>query len=127
VRQIVRRRVGVGPSGERRPHAQHTGRLQPVGEGDVESGSLVAEVDSQLAERVMKLQKLEIELEHLIAGVRERFRGLELARVVGESEDPSGLVVRTEGMRRVLALARRAGVGPVDLAGDVVERGGQLA
>jgi chromosome segregation protein len=42
-----------------------------------------SEVDSQLAERVMKLQKLEIELEHLIAGVRERFRGLELARVVG--------------------------------------------
>ncbi|MDC0709876.1 sigma-54-dependent Fis family transcriptional regulator [Stigmatella sp. ncwal1] len=31
-----------------------------------------------------------------------------LARVVGESEDPSGLVVRTEAMRRVLALARRA-------------------
>lgn len=26
-----------------------------------------------------------------------------------------------------VALARRAGVGPVDLAGDVVERGGQLA
>jgi two-component system, NtrC family, response regulator HydG len=31
-----------------------------------------------------------------------------LARVAGETEDPSGLVVRTEGMRRVLALARRA-------------------
>ncbi|WP_344555067.1 response regulator transcription factor, partial [Streptomyces atrovirens] len=26
-----------------------------------------------------------------------------------------------------VALARRAGVGPVDLTGDVVERGGQLA
>lgn len=26
-----------------------------------------------------------------------------------------------------VALARRAGVGPADLAGDVVERGGQLA
>jgi chromosome segregation protein len=42
-----------------------------------------SEVDGQLAEREMKLQKLEIELEHLITGVRERFRGLELARVVG--------------------------------------------
>jgi chromosome segregation protein len=42
-----------------------------------------SEVDSQLAERVMKLQKLEIELEHLTAGIRERFRGLELVRVVG--------------------------------------------
>ncbi len=26
-----------------------------------------------------------------------------------------------------VTLARRAGVGPVDLTGDVVERGGQLA
>ena len=26
-----------------------------------------------------------------------------------------------------VALARRAGVGPVDLAGEIVERGGQLA
>jgi chromosome segregation protein len=42
-----------------------------------------SEVDSQLAERVMKLQKLEMELEHLTAGIRERFRGLELVRVVG--------------------------------------------
>ncbi|EAU67398.1 phenol-degradation regulator [Stigmatella aurantiaca DW4/3-1] len=31
-----------------------------------------------------------------------------LARVGGDSEDPSGLVVRTEAMRRVLSLARRA-------------------
>ncbi len=42
-----------------------------------------SEVDSQLAERVMKLQKLELERDHLNAGIRERFRGLELARVVG--------------------------------------------
>lgn len=42
-----------------------------------------SEVDSQLSEREMKLQKLGLELEHLTAGVRERFRGLELVRVVG--------------------------------------------
>jgi chromosome segregation protein len=57
-----------------------------LGVGEEELRSMRAEsseVDSQLAERVMKLQKLEIELEHLIVGVRERFRGLELVRVVG--------------------------------------------
>jgi len=41
------------------------------------------EVDAQLAEREMKLQKLGLERDHLLAGVRERFRGLELTRVVG--------------------------------------------
>jgi chromosome segregation protein len=43
----------------------------------------LSEVDAQLAEREMKLQKLELEQAHLLAGVRERFRGLELGRVVG--------------------------------------------
>jgi chromosome segregation protein len=43
----------------------------------------LSEVDAQLAEREMKLQKLELEQAHLVAGVSERFRGLELARVVG--------------------------------------------
>jgi chromosome segregation protein len=43
----------------------------------------LSEVDSHLAEREMKLQKLELEQAHLVAGVAERFRGLELGRVVG--------------------------------------------
>ena len=43
----------------------------------------LSEIDAQLAERDMKLQKLELEQSHLLAGVRERFRGLELGRVVG--------------------------------------------
>ncbi|HWO08411.1 MAG TPA: chromosome segregation protein SMC [Polyangiaceae bacterium] len=43
----------------------------------------LSEVDGLLGERVMRLQKLEIEQAHLLTGVRERFRGLELGRVVG--------------------------------------------
>src|SRR5690606_28927367 len=43
----------------------------------------LSEVDTQLSEREMKLQKLELEQAHLVAGVKERFRGLELGRVVG--------------------------------------------
>lgn len=43
----------------------------------------LSEVDGQLGEREMRLQKLGLEQEHLLAGVRERFRGLELTRVVG--------------------------------------------
>jgi chromosome segregation protein len=43
----------------------------------------LTEVDGQLGEREMKLQKLELEQSHLLAGVRERFRGLNLSRVVG--------------------------------------------
>jgi len=35
-------------------------------------------------EHELKLQKLELEREHLLAGVRERFRGLDLHRVVGK-------------------------------------------
>jgi chromosome segregation protein len=45
--------------------------------------SELSEVDAQLSEREMKLQKLELEQGHLVAGVRERFRGLELGRVIG--------------------------------------------
>jgi chromosome segregation protein len=40
-------------------------------------------VDGQLRECEMRLQKLELEKDHLLAGIRERFRGLELGRVVG--------------------------------------------
>jgi chromosome segregation protein len=55
-----------------------------VGEDQLRSmRAELSEVDSQLAEREMKLQKLELEQSHLLAGVRERFRGLELGRVVG--------------------------------------------
>jgi chromosome segregation protein len=41
-------------------------------------------VDAQLAEQEMKLQKLGLEHDHLIGGVREKFRGLDLARIVGD-------------------------------------------
>jgi chromosome segregation protein len=57
-----------------------------LGAGEDQLRSLrteLGDVDAQLAEREMKLQKLELELSHLLAGVRERFRGLELGRVVG--------------------------------------------
>jgi chromosome segregation protein len=43
----------------------------------------LSEVDVLLGEHEMRLQKLELEQSHLLAGVRERFRGLELGRVVG--------------------------------------------
>jgi chromosome segregation protein len=43
----------------------------------------LGDVDGQLSEREMSLQRLELELEHLLSGTRERFRGLDLTRVVG--------------------------------------------
>ncbi len=55
-----------------------------VGEDQLRSmRSELGEVDAQLSEREMKLQKLELEQTHLLAGIRERFRGLDLGRVVG--------------------------------------------
>jgi len=42
------------------------------------------EVVTDLSKHEMALQKLSIELQHLLDGVRERFRGLELHRIVGD-------------------------------------------
>ncbi len=44
----------------------------------------VAEASEALQKHVMTLQKLAIEHTHLVEGIRERFRGLELRRVVGD-------------------------------------------
>jgi chromosome segregation protein len=44
----------------------------------------VAETAEALQKHSMALQKLEIERTHLLDGVREKFRGLELERVVGD-------------------------------------------
>ncbi|MFT3776457.1 MAG: chromosome segregation protein SMC [Minicystis sp.] len=44
----------------------------------------VADASERLGKHVMALEKLHIEHTHLVEGVRERFRGLELHRVVGD-------------------------------------------
>jgi chromosome segregation protein len=43
-----------------------------------------AELDESVREHEMALQRIEIGLEHLLAAVREKFRGLDLRRVVGD-------------------------------------------
>jgi chromosome segregation protein len=74
----------------------------------------LSEVDSQLAERVMKLQKLELEQTHLVAGVAERFRGLELGRVVGTYH--ARQAPDDEHRRRIDELAKLIDrMGPVNL------------
>jgi len=44
----------------------------------------LAEASERLQKHEMAVQKLKIEHDHLIEGVRERFRGLELYRIVGD-------------------------------------------
>lgn len=44
----------------------------------------MTELSEQVSEQQMKLQKLGIEREHLVDGVAEKFRGLELPKVVGD-------------------------------------------
>jgi chromosome segregation protein len=74
----------------------------------------LSEVDGQLAERVMKLQKLELEQAHLVAGVAERFRGLELGRVVGTYH--ARQAPDDEHRRRIDELAKLIDrMGPVNL------------
>src|SRR5690606_38207294 len=41
-------------------------------------------LDEQARKHEMSLQRMELEMEHLLANVRERFRGLDLRRVVGD-------------------------------------------
>jgi chromosome segregation protein len=57
--------------------------------GEKEGALRALRADLSLAEETareheLKLQKLELEREHLLQGVRERFRGLDLHRVVGK-------------------------------------------
>jgi chromosome segregation protein len=74
----------------------------------------LTECDSQLSEREMKLQKLELEQAHLIAGVRERFRGLDLPRVVGDYHARSA--PDEEHRRRIDELGKLIDrMGPVNL------------
>jgi chromosome segregation protein len=44
----------------------------------------VQEAESRLQKHEMELARLEIERQHLLAGVAEKFRGLDLSRVVGD-------------------------------------------
>jgi chromosome segregation protein len=43
-----------------------------------------SDLEERSREHQMKLQRLDLEREHLVAGVREKFRGLDLPRVVGD-------------------------------------------
>ncbi|HLV66401.1 MAG TPA: chromosome segregation protein SMC [Polyangiaceae bacterium] len=42
------------------------------------------ELDARARKHEMAVQRMDLEREHLLAGVRERFRGLELSRVIGD-------------------------------------------
>jgi chromosome segregation protein len=86
-----------------------------VGEDQLRSmRAELSEVDAQLAEREMKLQKLELEQVHLVAGVSERFRGLELGRVVGTYH--ARPAPDEEHRRRIDELAKLIDrMGPVNL------------
>jgi chromosome segregation protein len=86
-----------------------------VGEDQLRSmRAELTETDSQLSEREMKLQKLELEQAHLIAGVRERFRGLDLPRVVGDYHARSA--PDDEHRRRIDELGKLIDrMGPVNL------------
>jgi chromosome segregation protein len=86
-----------------------------IGEDQLRSmRSELTEVDAQLAEREMKLQKLELEQAHLVAGVSERFRGLELGRVVGTYH--ARPAPDDEHRRRIDELAKLIDrMGPVNL------------
>jgi chromosome segregation protein len=61
----------------RQAHAARENDLRSLRQG-------LADATERLGKHEMALQKLAIEHTHLVEGVRERFRGLELARVVGD-------------------------------------------
>ncbi len=77
-----------------RAHAELTGARQALDEARQALGlreadlrglrQALGDAAERLAKHEMALQKLAIQHAHLIEGVRERFRGLELARVVGD-------------------------------------------
>jgi chromosome segregation protein len=74
----------------------------------------LGELEERSREHEMKLQRLDLEREHLVAGVREKFRGLDLPRVVGDyharpAPDP-------EHRRRIDELTKLIDrMGPVNL------------
>ncbi|HTM45673.1 MAG TPA: chromosome segregation protein SMC, partial [Polyangiaceae bacterium] len=75
---------------------------------------MLAEAQEQLRKGEMDSQKLELERGHLIANVRERFRGLDLARVVGDYH--ARPAPDAEHKRRIEELTRLIDrMGPVNL------------
>lgn len=74
----------------------------------------LASSEEQGREHELKLQKLEIEREHLLSSVREKFRGLDLRRVVGKYHMRPA--VDAEHRRRVDELSKLIErMGPVNL------------
>ena len=92
---VTAREALVGAVAEaQRAHAELTGARQArdearqalsVREADLRGlRQTLGDAAERLAKHEMALQKLAIQHTHLIEGVRERFRGLELTRVVGD-------------------------------------------
>jgi chromosome segregation protein len=74
----------------------------------------LAQTEERGREHELRLQKLELEREHLIQGVRERFRGLDLHRVVGKYH--ARPAPDQEHRRRIDELAKLIErMGPVNL------------
>jgi chromosome segregation protein len=71
-------------------------------------------LDEQARKHEMAVQRLEIEREHLLVGIRERFRGLDLRRVVGDYHARSA--PDAEHRRRIDELSQLIDrMGPVNL------------
>jgi chromosome segregation protein len=88
-----------------------------LGESESSLRSLRAElvtVEDTARAHELKLQKLEIERDHLLASVRERFRGLDLHRIVGKYH--ARPAVDAEHRRRIDELSKLIErMGPVNL------------
>lgn len=73
-----------------------------------------AELDSTIRDNEMALQRIEIGLEHLLTTVREKFRGLDLRRIVGDYHLRP--VPTEEQQARMAELSRQLDrIGPVNL------------
>ncbi len=76
--------------------------------------STLTSAEERGREHELRVQKLELEREHLLRGVRERFRGLELQRVIGKYH--ARPAVDTEHRRRIDELSKLIErMGPVNL------------
>jgi chromosome segregation protein len=88
-----------------------------LGESEARLRSLrgeLAAVEETARAHELKLQKLEIERDHLLASVRERFRGLDLHRIVGKYH--ARPAVDAEHRRRIDELSKLIErMGPVNL------------
>lgn len=74
----------------------------------------LTDLEERSREHHMKLQRLDLEREHLLQGVRERFRGLELPRVVGDYH--ARPAPDSEHRRRIDELSKLIDrMGPVNL------------